>query len=290
MYYEGKIYRPWIEANSLLIQTTVGCTHNKCTFCDMFREKKFRIRKIEDVYADIEEAGRLYPHVKDFFLTDGNVMAIKTDFILKVITKIKSVFPASQNISLYSQYNDFRRKSVEDLKKLRMAGLTTAYVGLESGDPQVLEEIQKGMTQEQAIEGAAKAKGAGIRVLASFIFGLGGKYRSKEHIQETVKLLNILQPEEIAPMALAVQPGTVLEEEIKNGKFIQATPLQILMEEKYLLENMKFNTFYWGDHGNNIVSLKGQFPDAKNMFLKHVNDAIENHPVTKEEVLKTFAW
>jgi radical SAM superfamily enzyme YgiQ (UPF0313 family) len=171
-----------------------------------------------------------------------------------------------------------------------MAGLTTAYVGLESAHPQVLEEVNKGMTQEQAIEGATKAKEAGIRVLASFIFGLGGKYRSKEHIQETVKLLNILQPEEIAPMALAVQPGTVLEQQINDGEFIQATPLQILMEEKYLLENMTFDTFYWGDHGNNIVSLKGQFPDAKNMFLNHVNDAIEHHPVTKEEVLKTFAW
>lgn len=290
MYYEGKIYRPWIEANSLLIQTTIGCSHNKCTFCDMFREKRFSVRKLEDIYKDIEEAGSLYGHVEDFFLIDGNVMVMKTDFILSVLNKIKEVFPESKKISLYSQYNDFRRKTVEELKSLRKAGLTTAYVGLESGDDRILEDVKKGMTQEQAIEGAAKAKEAGIRVLASFIFGLGGKERSNEHIQETVRLLNILQPEEIAPMALAVQPGTELEAQINSGAFVQATPLQILQEEKYLLENMNFETYYWGDHGNNIVTIKGNFPERKEQFLTLIKHAIRTHPVTSEETLLTFSW
>lgn len=290
MYYEGKIYRPWIEANSLLIQTTIGCSHNKCTFCDMFREKRFSVRKLEDIYKDIEEARRMYTRVEDFFLIDGNVMVMKTDFILAVINKIKELFPESKKISLYSQYNDFRRKSVEELKTLKEAGLTTAYVGLESGDEKILEDVKKGMTQQQAIEGAAKAKEAGIRVLASFIFGLGGKERSKEHIEETVRMLNIVQPEEIAPMALAVQPGTELESQINSGEFVQATPLQILEEEKYLLENMNFSTYYWGDHGNNIVTLKGQFPERKDQFLSLVKHAIKTHPVTTEEVLHTFSW
>jgi len=290
MYYEGKIYRPWTEAGSLLIQTTIGCSNNKCTFCDMFREKRFGVRKLEDIYADIEEAGRLYGDVEDFFLIDGNVMVMKTDFIINVLHKIKEVFPKSRKISLYSQYNDFKRKSVEELKQIKEAGLTMAYVGLESGDAQILEEVQKGMTPQDAIEGAAKAKEAGIRVLVSFIWGLGGKYRSKEHAVETTRLLNILQPEEIAPMALAIQPGTVLEEKANNGEFVHATPMQILEEEKYLLEHMDFDTFYWGDHGNNIVSIKGDFKTNKERFLEVVDKAIKTHPVTNEEILRTFSW
>jgi len=290
MRYEGKVYRPWIEADSILIQTTLGCTHNKCTFCNMFRDKRFSIRNIEDIFQDIEETRRFYRHVKSFFLIDGNVLALKTDFLLKILNKITETFPECENISLYAGLNDFRRKSVEELKELAAAGLTKAYTGLESGDSEVLQKIDKGLTPQQAEEGMAKAKAAGIEVLASIIFGMGGRERSKEHIVETVRLLNILKPEELAPMALTIQPGTVLETQVKTGEFIQATPLQILEEEKYLLENMDFDTFYWGDHGNNIVSSKGQFPELKDVFLKKVEHAMANHPVCGQDVYHTHAW
>lgn len=291
MKYIGKLYRPWMEANSVLVQVTIGCSHNDCSFCDMYRDKpKFRIKRVDDVYKDLEEIRRTYPYVKDFFLIDGNVMVIKAKQIIQIISKIKELFPEVENISLYSQYNDFRLKTIEELKAIRKAGLTKAYVGLESGDAKVLKDTTTGMTPEQAIEGAAKAKEAGIKVLASFIFGLGGKYRSKAHIQETTKLLNILKPEEIAPMALAVQPNTPLAKDVESGAFIQATPLQILEEEKYLLENLDINTHYWGNHGNNIMPMKGDFPENRNQFLYNINSVIESHPVTKEDVLQTNPW
>lgn len=291
MDYEGKVYRPWIEANSLLIQATIGCSHNKCTFCDMFREKKFRMKPQEQVFADIEEGRKLYRRVDEIFLIDGNVMALKTSKLLRILDKITATYPECKKISLYASYNDLRRKSVEELKQLKAAGLTMAYVGLESGDAVTLERIKKDMTPEEAIEGAARAKAAGIRVLASYIFGIGGKERSKTHIEETVKLLNILQPEEMAPMALAIQPGTELAGEVERGEFIQATPMQILEEEKYLLENLDdFDSFYWGDHGNNITPMKGQLPASRDLFLKRVNHAIESNPVTQDKVLETFAW
>lgn len=217
-------------------------------------------------------------------------MGIKARHIIKIINKIKELFPESENISLYSQYNDFRLKTVEELKEIRKAGLTKAYVGLESGDAQVLQATTTGMTPEQAIEGAAKAKEAGIQVLASFIFGLGGKSRSKEHIEETTKLLNILQPEEIAPMALAIQPDTPLAKEVESGEFIQATPLQILEEEKYLLEHLHIDTYYWGNHGNNITPMKGSFPYYRQQFITQITKTIQSHPVTKQEVLLTNPW
>lgn len=291
MQYEGTVYRPWTEANSLLIQTTLGCTHNKCTFCNMFREKRFRIRELEDIFKDVEEARLMYPRVGSIFLIDGNVLALKTPFLLQVIEKITATFPECSKISLYAGLNDLRRKSVDELKELKQAGLTMGYAGLESGDPVILERIKKGMTPEQAIEGMAKAKEAGIEMLLSYIFGLGGKERSQEHIVETTRLLNIMTPEEMAPMALAIQPGTELEQEVKAGEFVMPTPLQVLEEEKYLLQNLaNFESFYWGDHGNNIVPHKGRLPESRELFLGHVNRAINTHPVCKEEVLKTYAW
>ena len=291
MYYEGKIYRPWMEANSLLIQTTLGCTHNKCTFCDMFREKRFRIRKIREIFKDIDEARQTFPHIRSIFLIDGNVLALKTEFLLKILNKITETFPECSKIALYAGFNDLRRKSVEDLKELKQAGLTLAYTGLESGDPVTLERIKKGLTPEQAEKGMAKAKAAGIDILVSIIFGIGGKERSREHIVETTRLLNIMKPEQIAPMALAIQPGTELAKQVETGEFIQATPLQILEEEKYLLENLAgFETIYWGDHGNNIVSSRGILPESQEQFLRKIDHAIASHPVTKQEILETSPW
>ncbi len=292
MNYEGKVYRPWIEADSFLIQTTIGCTHNKCTFCDMFRDKKrFRIRTIEEIFKDIDDARGYIRHMGSIFLIDGNVLALKTSFLLQIVDKITSTFPECRRISLYAGLNDLRRKSVRELKQLKNAGLTKVYTGLESGDALTLERINKGLTPEQAKEGMAHAKAAGIEVLISIIFGIGGRDRSNEHIVETTKLLNILQPEELAPMALTIQPGTILQKQVEDDDFIQATPLQILEEEKYLLENLgDFEMMYWGDHGNNIETLKGMLPEYKESFLKKIDHAIAHHPVTAQEVLLTSPW
>ncbi|SCA55975.1 Radical SAM superfamily protein [Candidatus Terasakiella magnetica] len=291
MRYEGKIYRPWPEAESLLIQVTLGCSNNNCTFCTMFKDKTFKKRKIEEIYKDIEMARKFYRHVDSIFLVDGNVMVLKTEFLLKVVRKIKEVFPEVQNISLYSELNDLRRKTVEDLIELRQAGVTLLYAGLESGDPVVLENIKKRMSPKQALEGMKKAKAAGIDVLLSFIFGLGGRERSKEHIEATTSLLNELEPEQIAPMALAVQPESELEQEVLSGEFILPTPAQILQEEKYLLENLgDFETYYWGDHGNNIVPQKGMFQPLRKEFLTNINNEIVSNPIVHEDVHRTFAW
>ncbi len=230
-------------------------------------------------------------HIESIFLIDGNVLVLKTEFLLKILNKITETFPECSKISLYAGLNDLRRKSVEDLKILKRAGLTLAYTGLESGDRVTLERINKGLTPEQAEEGMAKAKAAGIDILVSIIFGIGGKERSHEHIVETTRLLNIMQPEQIAPLALAIQPGTDLAKQVETGEFVQATPLQILEEEKHLLENMAgFETIYWGDHGNNIVSSKGRLPASRALFLGKIEHAIATHPVTEQKVLLTSPW
>lgn len=291
MHYEGKIYRPWMEAESVLIQTTLGCSNNQCTFCTMFDDKRFKVRDLDDIFKDIAEARLIYRNVESIFLIDGNVMAMRTDNLLKVLDKIKDTFPELKHLALYSGFNDFRRKSISELKELRSAGLTTAYSGLESGDPVVLERIKKGMTREHAIKGMEMAREADIQVLASFIFGLGGKYRSKEHAENTTSLLNIMQPNAIAPMALAIQPGSELEREVARGEFVLPTPLQILEEEQYLLENIAdFPCFYWGDHGNNIATMRGVLPEARQGFLDNINKHILHNPMAKKNVIETYAW
>ncbi len=291
MEYKGKVYRPWMEANSLLIQTTYGCSHNTCTFCTMFDDKRFGIRKIEDIFADIEEARTYFSRVESIFLIDGNVLAIKTEMLLQILHKIKDVFPECKRVSMYAAMNDLRRKSINELTSLREAGLALVYAGLESGDRVVLEKVRKQMTPEQAIEGMEHAKAAGIEVLLSIIYGLGGKYRSKEHIEETVKILNIMKPEQIAPMTLTVQPRSVLEKEVQCGDFIQATTLQIMREEEYLLKNLgNFKTFYWGDHSNNITFARGYMPDNRERFLKNIREAIALDPIASEEVYETMPW
>jgi radical SAM superfamily enzyme YgiQ (UPF0313 family) len=291
MRYEGKVYRPWMEADSLLIQSTLGCTHNKCTFCSMFDDKRFGIRKIEDIFQDIDDARNVVPHVHSIFLIDGNVLALKTEFLLKILNKVTETFPECSKISLYAGFNDLRRKSVEDLTALKQAGLTMAYTGLESGDPLTLERIKKGLTPEQAEKGMVQAKAAGIDILVSIIFGIGGRERSREHIVATTRLLNIMKPEQIAPMALAVQPGTELAKQVETGEFIQANPLQILEEEKYLLENLTgFETIYWGDHANNIVSSRGFLPEFQKRFIEKIDHAIATHPVAQQDELVTSPW
>ncbi|WP_261817526.1 B12-binding domain-containing radical SAM protein [Vibrio gallicus] len=290
MQYEGKVYRPWPEARSILIQTTLGCSINTCTFCSMFDDKRFKVRDIEDVFKDIEQARRVYPFVDSIFLIDGNVMAARTDYLIKILDKLRHTFPEANKISMYSGLNDFRRKTISELKEIKDAGLDLCYSGLESGDPLVLENIKKRMTREHAIEGMAMAKEAGIETLLSFIFGLGGRERSREHIEATTDLLNITKPEQIAPMALAIQPGTVMEQEVKRGEFLMPTEMQVLEEEKYLLENLDIDTYYWGDHGNNVLPQKGAFLDSREQFLANINRAIHANPMAKENVIQTFSW
>lgn len=256
----------------------------------MFREKRFRIRELEEIFDDIEEARRSYPRARSIFLVDGNVLAIKNGFLVQILEKIKATLPECERIALYGGLNDFERKSAEELNALKRAGLTMAYAGLESGDPVVLERIKKGMTVDQALAGMAKAKAAGIEMLLSFILGLGGRERSRDHIVETTRLLNLMQPEEIAPMALTIQPGTELAREVEAGEFILPTPLQILEEERYLLKNLDFPTCYWGDHGNNIVPMRGRLPESQEFFRKKIEHAIATNPVVHQEVLQTAAW
>ncbi len=290
MEYEGKVYRPWMEADSFLLQVTYGCSHNSCTFCTMFDDKKFAVRPLAGIFRDIEKAARQYYGIRSIFLIDGNVLVVKTEILLQILEKIKECIPSCRRVAMYAAFNDLRRKSVEELRALREAGLDIVYVGLESGDPDILKRVKKHLTPKQAREGMAKAKEAGLPVHTSLIFGLGGREESEKHIHATAALLQQLKPEEISVLSLSVQPDSELEEEVLAGRFTQASPLQLLQEEKYLLEHIDFQTLYWGDHANNLVSKRGYLPERQQEYIALLNDAIAHHPLSKSDTYHPRPW
>ncbi len=292
MEYHGKIYRPWMEADSLLIQVTHGCSHNSCTFCTMFSDKKFRIRPLVEIKHDIAEAGRLYSGigVRSVFLIDGNVLVVATKMLLDIMQAIRKELPTCERIAMYASFNDLRRKRPAELRALRDAGLDIVYAGLESGDPEILQRVKKHLTPEEAIEGMAHAKEAGLAVHNSLIFGLGGRDESERHIHATSALLSQLRPEEISTLSLSVQPDSELECSVRKGDFEQASPLQLLQEEKHLLEHIDFPTLYWGDHANNIIPKRGFLPQKQQEFIALVDAAIAHHPMSKQDHYHPAPW
>lgn len=290
MEYVGKIYRPWMEAESFLLQVTHGCSHNTCTFCTMFDDKRFRIRPLDAILREVQEAGQRYYGIRSVFLIDGNVLVLKTEMLLKILEAIRQYIPSCERVAMYATFNDLRRKSVQNLKDLCAAGLDIVYAGLESGDPEILKRVKKNLTPEQALEGMAHAKEAGLAVHNSIIFGLGGQQDSQRHIEMTTDLLNQLRPEEISTLSLSIQPNSELEKELIAGTFEPVTPLQFLQEELYLLEHIQFPTLYWGDHGNNIVAKRGYLPEHQAEFVQMLKDAIAHHPMSKAAAYHPSPW
>lgn len=180
MKYEGIVYRPPSEAYSLIIQVTIGCSHNKCSFCSMYKNKKFRIRKLEEIYEDLYEARAMYSHVERIFLADGDALVLSMENLRCILLKIKELFPECKRVTSYAAPGDILRKSVHEIRELKELGISMLYMGIESGSDTILKEIQKGVTSSQIIEAGKKIKGSGVKLSVTFISGIGGKYKWKE--------------------------------------------------------------------------------------------------------------
>lgn len=288
MRYEGIIYRPPSEANSLIIQLTIGCARNTCTFCSMYREKKFCVRPLEEVKEDLRMARAYYQNtlIKKIFLADGDALIVPTKVLLELFNYIYTIFPEVERISMYGAPRDILVKKPSELEKLKAAGLYMVYMGIESGSDAILQAIQKGVTREEMIEAGRKVKEAGILLSATLISGLGGKEKIEEHARESARVVSAIQPDYVGFLTLMVERGTPMAEDVAKGLFAMLTPWEVVSElEIFLTEVDSDGTIFRANHASNYVSLRGTLNTDKHRLLEQIRIAKDNK-VYKPEVFR----
>jgi len=277
MRYEGPIYRPPSEADSLLIQATIGCPHNRCTFCMVYKNgPKFRVRPVDEVKADILEAGRHYgPNVRTLFLPAGNTIAMKTEDLAEICRFAGGTFPELERITVYGSSQFIHRKGQQRLERLAQAGLGRIHVGLESGDDVTLKKIRKGTHARQQIEAGQMAMAAGIELSLYVILGIAGQERTTVHAQETARVINAIAPDFVRLRTFVPKINTPLLQDVMEKRFQMLTPHGVLRETAALLEGLEISTQLTSDHYTNYINLCGELPHDKPRLLKEIGEALQ---------------
>jgi radical SAM superfamily enzyme YgiQ (UPF0313 family) len=289
--YDFPPYRPPSEANSLLLRVSRGCPWNKCTFCSMYKDMPFERRPLEEILEDIDAAQELYHDVtRTVFIGDSNSIIIKTEDFIKILQALYRAFPHIERLTSYARAKTICKKSTEDLKKLREAGLTRLHVGLETGDRELLSITQKGATPEEMITAGVKAKEAGFEYSLYVLLGIGGEQCWKQHAQGTAEVLNRIDPHFIRVRTVVPQPGCSLYEGIKIGTFRKAEHETILQEQRSLIERLEVTSTYLSDHLSNYIPVDGRLPEDKQTMLRVIDEALallaEDDNVRKKFVRK----
>ncbi|MDY6838374.1 MAG: radical SAM protein [Thermodesulfobacteriota bacterium] len=277
MYYEGPIYRPPSEADSLLIQATVGCPHNRCTFCMVYKKgPRFRVRSVEDIKEDILEAKRVYgPNVPTMFLPAGNTIAMKTGDLAEVCTFARKTFPSLERTTVYGSSQFIHKKGPERLEQLCKAGLKRIHVGLESGDDTILKRIRKGTHAQEQIEAGRWVLAAGMELSLYVILGIGGQERTSEHARQTARVINDIEPTFVRLRTFVPKINTPLLEEVREGRFQMLTAHGVLEETRHLLEGLSVQTTLTSDHYTNYIDLCGNLPQDKPRLLEEIGLALK---------------
>ena len=269
--YSQPLYRPPSEAWSMIIQVTEGCSHNKCRFCYMYKCKQFRLKSKEEIKEHIEWLKPMYKNPDRIFLADGNVLCLKTEKLLELLNYIKKEFPNVQRISSYSGPLDLLRKSEDELKAVRNAGLELLYMGVESGSDKVLSMMEKGVTQKEMIEAGQKAIKAGFKLSCMIISGLGGTEYMQEHALESAKVISAINPHYFSLLRLVVEEESELAEDVRQGKFKMLSPLQVLDENIIMLENMELtDCIFRANHVSNHVNQAGTLNKDKEILIERL--------------------
>lgn len=278
MRYEGTVYRPPSEASSLIIQLTIGCARNTCTFCAMYKDKTFRVRDLQEVVEDLEMARKYYQRIKvrRIFLADGDALIVKTADLLYILAKCKEYFPEVERISVYGAPKDIIHKTPEELKQLKQAGLDMVYMGLESGDDEVLKEIKKGVTSAEMIEAGQKVRAAGMVLSMTIISGLGGRKLMKEHALNSARVISAIKPEYVGFLTLLLEPGTPMYEQYRAGELDLLSPEEVLDETQLFIENVDAEgTVFRANHASNYIPLAGTLNAEKQKILEQIKRSKE---------------
>ena len=276
-YDSDLLYRPPGEWKSYLLQCTIGCSNNQCTFCGMYKEKSFRIRPTQDILEDIDMARDHYGSgLERVFLMDGDAVIIKTEDLLKILHKLYHTFPNLQKVTVYAGPRSTLSKSPEEMKALRQAGLSRAYLGVESGSDAVLKAIHKGVNAEQMLLAGQRLVEAGIDLWVTVILGItgvGGDW--EEHIRSTANIINAMKPRHLSAMTFAPAKGTPLGEDVLAGRFQVCSPDHVLEECQTLIELLDVNPLHFtSNHASNYLPLKGGLPEDREKFLSIIDQAL----------------
>ncbi len=289
MHYEGMIIRPPSEANSILLQVTLGCSHNKCTFCGTFREKRFDIKKDDVIFEDIEFARQYSKNQNRLFICDGDAMVIPQRRLVKILKQIRDRLPWVERVGIYANTKSIGLKTDEQLKELYDLGVKIAYFGLESGDDTVLKNIRKGADSDKMIKMGQRVKESGIKLSITVLIGLAGRERSKIHAQETGRVLSAIDPDYVGALSLMLVPGTELHKAHEKGEFELISPEEMLEELGVMIAATHLsNGLFHANHASNYLPIRARLPQEKEKTLNLISQALSGKIDLKPEFMRAL--
>ena len=281
MEYEGIVIRPPSEAESLILQVTLGCSHNRCTFCPTYKGRRFRIKDLDRVKEEIDEMAPYGPFRK-VFLADGDALIMPQDKLIAILQCLKEKLPGLRRVGIYGNAKSILRKSVEELRALKALKLGIVYLGVETGDQTLLEKVRKGASYEQMVEAGRRVREAGITLSATVLLGLGGVEHSQQHALATAKILSDIDPDFASALTLMVVPGTPLHEEMESGRFQLPTPFQLLEELGTIIAHAYFtNCYFTSNHASNYLPIKARLPRDKEAVVRLIQKVVSSQDASR---------
>jgi radical SAM superfamily enzyme YgiQ (UPF0313 family) len=276
MKYEGMIFRPPSEADSLILQVTVGCSYNRCTFCSAFQGKVFREKSFEEVKEDIDEASAYGSRIQRVFLADGNALTISQKELVRILDYLNVKLTRLERVGLYANAKDILQKDVAELKELKRLGIGIIYLGVESGNLEVLKKIKKNATVDQLIQAGRRVKASGILLSVTVLLGIGGVELSQAHAEDTGKILSEMDPDFVGALSLMIVPGTPIERDIRTRRLILPTPFGLIKELEIMIQNGQFTQcFFASNHASNYLPLRIRMPEEKEEALRRIREVLQ---------------
>jgi radical SAM superfamily enzyme YgiQ (UPF0313 family) len=276
MRYEGNIFRPFSETRSYLLQCTIGCSHNQCTFCGMYKDKKYSVRPLPDILEDIRMAKDYYGDVEKVFLCDGDAIAMETETLLAILHRVRESFPSLRHVGAYVGPQSTLAKSSDELRTLRDAGLTKAYIGVETGDDELLRKVKKGVGYDEMLQAGRSLIAADMNLSAMVLLGLAGPGEaSSRHALATAKIINEMKPQYLAALTVTPVPGTVLYRQVQEGEFQMLDAFETLAEMKQIFENITMDHLkFVGTHASNYLPITGTLQKDKAAMIAAVDGVL----------------
>jgi len=276
MRYEGQIYRPPSEADAYILQATIGCSWNHCTYCDMYRQKSFRVRDLDETLEDVRSAGKAFgDRVRKVFVADGDALVLDLEHWEAILSACRNAFPRAKRVSAYATAMNVNEKSLDDLRRLRELGLSLLYMGPETGDDLTFKRIAKGSNFEEHVEAAKRAHEAGMKVSAIFLLGAGGTERTREHAEGSAKLITAMDPEFVSALTLTVIPGTPIAKMQESGRFTLPSVTRMLEELRTLVSQAApTDAVFRTNHASNYLPLAGRLPADRDRIVGVLDKAL----------------